>query len=318
MKYISTALLFVFVVFTIGTGVYVVGFSPPRDFPSGQIITVKEGQTLLDVSNDLKDKNVVRSAFLLRFFVIFYGGERSVGAGDYLLKSPENVLRIAEKITQGLFGVEPLRITFPEGLRLDQMADILEEKIGDFDREIFLDLAKDKEGYLFPDTYFFPRDSSETRIIEIMESNFERQISKVESDIEGFGKSLQEVIIMASLLEGEARKIEDKRMIADILWRRVEANMPLQVDAVFPFIFKQSIPRVLFSHLEVDSPYNTYLNLGLPPGPISSPGLDSIRAAVTPKQNKYFFYLSDRVGRMYYATDFEEHKQNRQFLNVSD
>ncbi len=318
MKYISAVLLFIFVAFVAGTSIYVLGFSSPRDFPSGQIITVKEGQTLLDVSNDLKEKNVIRSAFLLRFFVIFYGGERNVGSGDYLFDSPENVLRIAEKITQGLFGIEPLRVTFPEGLRLDQMADVLEEKIEDFDREIFLDLTDSKEGYLFPDTYFFPRDSSEARVVEIMESNFKRQISKVESDIEDFGKPLQEVIIMASLLEGEARNLEDKRMIADILWRRINANMLLQVDAVFPFIFKQPISRVLFSHLEVDSPYNTYTHFGLPPGPISSPGLDSVRAAVTPKENKYFFYLSDRAGRMYYATDFEEHKQNRRFLNVSD
>jgi len=121
---------------------------------------------------------------------------------------------------------------------------------------------------------------------------------------------------MASLLEEEARALETRRIIAGILWNRIKLGMLLQVDAVFPYIIGKNTYEVTLDELQVDSPYNTYKYPGLPVGPISNPGLSAIKASVTPIESKYLFYLSDKAGRMYYAENFEKHKENRiMYLN---
>jgi UPF0755 protein len=119
---------------------------------------------------------------------------------------------------------------------------------------------------------------------------------------------------MASIIEREARKSETRRIISDILWRRIELGMPLQVDAVFGYILGKSGYAPNFEDLKIISPYNTYLNRGLPPGPIANPGLDSILAAVEPKPNDWLYYLTGSDGKMYYAKTFEKHVANRVHL----
>jgi UPF0755 protein len=119
------------------------------------------------------------------------------------------------------------------------------------------------------------------------------------------------LVIMASLLEREAKTLADKRMVAGILWNRIKIGMPLQVDAVFGYIHDRATYSPSFDDLHVDSPYNTYLNKGLPPGPIDNPGLDSIIAAATPTKTSDLYYLTGSDGQMHYAKTFEQHKQNR-------
>ena len=119
---------------------------------------------------------------------------------------------------------------------------------------------------------------------------------------------------MASILEKEARKLETRKVIAGILWKRIEIGMPLQVDAVFGYIHATSTYSPTFEDLEVDSPYNTYTNRGLPPGPIGNPGLESIRAALEPTKTPYLYYLTGKDGFMYYAKTFDQHVANRRFL----
>jgi UPF0755 protein len=149
-----------------------------------------------------------------------------------------------------------------------------------------------------------------------MEQNFYHRIEPLEGLIADFGKPLDEVLTMASLLEKEARTPVSRRTIAGILWNRIDANMPLQVDAVFGYIKKGDIYSPKFSDLKVDSPYNTYKYKGLPPGPIANPSLASIRAAVTPIESSYLFYLSDRGGRMHYSTAYSQHlRYKRMYLN---
>ena len=117
---------------------------------------------------------------------------------------------------------------------------------------------------------------------------------------------------MASLIEKEADTAEDRRIVSGILWNRIDADMPLQVDAVFGYILDRSGYAPTGSDLEIDSPYNTYENRGLPPGPIANPGLDALTAALHPAATEYFYYLTGRDGLMYYAETFEEHKRNRE------
>lgn len=130
-------------------------------------------------------------------------------------------------------------------------------------------------------------------------------------DVEKSGRTLNEIITMASLIEEEANTKESRRIISGILWQRIKQGMRLQVDAVFPYIMNKFSLQLTKEDLMDDSPYNTYRYAGLPPGPISNPGWDSIYAAIYPAKTSYLYYLSDREGNMYYAKTFEEHKANK-------
>ena len=138
-----------------------------------------------------------------------------------------------------------------------------------------------------------------------------RRIKPLEQDLSAFGRPLSDVIIMASLIEEEARTDDTRRKVSGILWKRLQKGMPLQVDGVFPYIFGDKPYDLTNGDLLIDSPYNTYKYIGLPPTPISNPGLAAILAAVTPITTPYWYYLSDRDGNMHYAVTHDEHLVNR-------
>jgi len=203
-------------------------------------------------------------------------------------------------------------VTIPEGSTIYEVAKILNKNISNFNEALFLDLAKEKEGYLFPDTYFFLPNSSPEEIISIMTKNFESKTSSLLPTVEEFGKSLKDVVIMASIIEREVMTPEDRRMVSGILWKRIAIGMPLQVDAAFIYVNGTTTPGLALKDLKIDSPYNTYLYKGLPIGPIGNPGLDAIRATLEPKSSPNLYYLSDKEGVTHYARTFEEHKENKE------
>jgi len=143
-----------------------------------------------------------------------------------------------------------------------------------------------------------------------MEENFTAKTASIQKDAKKFNKTFQEILIMASILEKEVRTAEDRKIVAGILWKRIRTGMPLQVDAVFPYITQRKNRTITRDDLKIDSPYNTYINKGLPPGPIANPGLDTILAAINPKETKYLFYISDKKGIIRYASTLEEHNKN--------
>jgi len=175
-----------------------------------------------------------------------------------------------------------------------------------------LRLASTSEGFLFPDTYFFLPTASTSAIVEEMRENFNRQTASLQADLLAADKSLLEIVTMASIVEKEAYDSEDRRMIAGVLWKRIEAKMRLQVDAVFPYILGKNTFQLTKADLNYDSPYNTYRYAGLPPGPIGSPSLDAITAALNPTESPYWFYLADDEGVTHFAKDFDEHVANKQ------
>jgi len=168
-----------------------------------------------------------------------------------------------------------------------------------------------KEGYLFPDTYIFPAGATEEDVIKEMEENFAKRILPLQTQIRDFKRPLKDVLIMASLVEGEVRTTETRRQVSGILWKRLQLGMPLQVDAVFPYIIGKNTFEVTTDDLKIDSPYNTYLYVGLPPGPINNPGLDAITAAITPTPSNFLYYLTDLAGQIHYAATHAEHLINR-------
>jgi UPF0755 protein len=166
---------------------------------------------------------------------------------------------------------------------------------------------------LFPDTYYLLPNIEAKEVFTLMRDNFDKKIKELDLEIKKFNKPLVDIIKMASIVEEEGRTDFTRQMIAGILWRRLSIKMPLQVDAAFVYVNgKKDSKLITLDDLKIDSPYNTYVYRGLPPTPISNPGLNSIRATITPVTSKYFFYLSDDDGEMHYAITHDEHVANKE------
>ncbi len=291
--------------------IWVYFHSAPTDFPTGQVITIIPGESLQEITNQLKEENVIRSPFFFRVHVILEGGERRVVAGDYLLDKKEGTADIAYRLVHGQFHLPVTKITIPEGWNVNQIGNYLKKTIINFDRAKFISLAKPDEGYLFPDTYFVSSGIRPEDIILRMKSTFQEKIKTVPG-ISTTTHDLGSVVILASILEEEAPLTKDRQMIADILLRRISAGLPLQVDSTITYINGKNTYELTVDDLKINSPYNTYLYKGLPPGPISNPGTDAIFASLNPVKNKYLYYLSGGDGKIHYAVTFEQHKKNRE------
>lgn len=280
---------------------------PPSNFPTGSLVSVSQGASLSSVAADLKASGVIRSELVFRALVVALGAERSVHAGDYLFKEPKDIFAIAHALSTGAFGLEPERITIPEGATTRSMANILGNRLLRFDPEAFLEKAQPLEGYLFPDTYFFLPNATEDTVIDTMRQNFDIQLEPLMPTIASSTRSLEDLIIMASIIEKEAHIMSDRKMISGVLWNRIARGMPLQVDVTFLYTLGKHTFLLTKADLASDSPYNTYKNKGLPPTPINSPSLDSIKAALQPTKNNYLFYLADSSGTTHYSRTYEQH-----------
>ncbi len=232
-------------------------------------------------------------------------------AGDYFFTEPLSSETIASRFTHGEFGLTPIRVTIPEGSAVVDIATLFKKNLWDFNDTVFITHARGKEGYLFPDTYFFPPNISSDDVIKILNENFNKKIEGIKEEIKNFGKPVREIIIMASILEREAMTPEDRRIVSGILWKRIRIGMPLQVDSAFLYVNGETTKGLSTDDLKIDSPYNTYRYKGLPKGPIGNPGLDAIMAAIEPQSSPYLYYLSDNKGVMHYSKTFEEHKKNK-------
>jgi len=290
---------------------YIFFVKPPSDFPVDSIIIIEKGTTLSETSRILEERSIIRSPFLFKSLVILSAGEGGVVSGEYFFKKREGVFSVVRDVTGGEYGLAPKKVILPEGATVSEMAHILADTFPSFDADNFLRLAKDDEGYLFPDTYLFLPNVEEEQVYQELRDTFDERVGGLKREIERSGSTLHEIITMASLLEEEARTQETREIISGILWKRLEIGMALQVDAVFPYIIGKNTFELTLEDLEVDSPYNTYKYRGLPLGPISNPGLVSIGAALNPAESPYLFYLSDKKGVMHYSPDFEGHKINK-------
>jgi len=286
----------------------------PQAFPEGGIVFIEKGVTVAEAGRLLEAQHVVRSSAFFSWLVKSFGIEGGVRSGTYVFEHPASVFSVAKRLNRGEFGSALVRVTIPEGSNVREMGDILETHMPGFDKVRFVEKAAPYEGYLFPDTYLFAPGVTADTVIVAMRDNFDEQVASLKEDITAFGAPLEDVVVMASLLEKEARQYETKRLVSGILWKRLDIGMPLQVDAVFGYIFGTTTFSPTFDQLEIDSPYNTYLYPGLPPGPIANPGLDSLKAAVNPEPSPFLYYLTGSDGTMHYAKTFDEHVANRRFL----
>lgn len=315
MSFSSFKPIYVLIVIILTLGFFYIKVSAaPDNFPKGQIISIEDGAGLVEVSNSLQRDNVIRSALLFRTIAIILRGEKSMQSGDYFLEDKQNVLLVARRVVGGDHGIEVAKITIPEGFTVKKISNLFDSRFKLFDHSYFESNAK--EGFMFPDTYFVGVNASASSTMDLLSKNFNKKIITLSDDIDKFGKPLESVITMASILEGEARTLEDKMIVSGILWKRINKGIPLQVDTSFVYINGKTTKDLTMTDLKIDSPYNTYLYTGLPPTPISNPGLLSIQAAVNPTTTPYLYFLTDNEGKMHYARTFNEHIKNKQrYLN---
>lgn len=289
--------------------VFLVLFSAPPGFPTGAYIKIEEGAPLKEMARVFEERGVVTDARLFELTTRLLGDDQRIPAGYYFFSRKENMIWVAMRLLSGDFETSAIRITVPEGSTVREIAGILLQKVPEFNYRAFLE--RSLEGHMFPDTYFFrPGQSTET-ILSVFENNFRNRLLKVQKAIAASGHTQDEILTMASILEKEASKTKDRQLIAGVLWHRIDIDMPLQVDAVFPYIMGKNTFELTLEDLKFDSPYNTYKYKGLPPGPINNPGLDSITAAATPIPTKNIFFLSDKAGNFHYARTYAEHLANK-------
>lgn len=281
--------------------------SPPVQFSGEVRVDVDKGKSVLSIARELEQKGIVRSAKVTTNLLVSMHGEKRIKAGIYIFKEPQSVFVIAQRLVTGEFGYVPVKVTIPEGTNFMQLARIIHAKYPDMATSTLEPKLRRHEGFLFPDTYFFPPMATEEDIITKLQDTFRRKTENLKDDIEASGRTLEEIIILASILEEEVQTTEDRKMVADLLYRRMEMGMPLQVDATLGYLTGKGSAELSLKDLRADSEYNTYTRKGLPPTPISNPGLDTITAAINPTPNNHLFYLSDKDGITHFAETYAEH-----------
>lgn len=274
---------------------------------------IERGAGVNRIAADLQKEGLIRNALVFKIITRQLNLSTRLQAGVYQLSPAMDAREIAQALTVGR---DDTTVTIREGLRREEIAAEFEKVLGteQFDTQEFLRLTQGKEGYLYPSTYSIAKTTTTAEVVELLEQTFNQQIETIAADIERSPYSLNQIITMASIVEREAR--EDRAIVAGILWKRLEAGMPLQVDATLQYAKgydqtrKTWWPTPLSVDKEINSPYNTYQNTGLPPAPIASPSLDAIEATVNYQESDYWFYLTDNQGHMRYGEDYDQHLQN--------
>jgi UPF0755 protein len=248
----------------------------PSNFPEKKVVTVDKKLTIDQIGMLLKENHVIQSPLIFKTLIF----KRNVKAGEYYFDKEESIFSIVNRLIIGKSNLPMIRITIPEGSNNEQIGAIIWGKVPNFNAPLFLKKGFALQGRLFPDTYDIPLTADEDFVISLLKNTFDKKAGKV-SD---------ETVNMAAILEEEGSNAENRKMIANILWRRLKIGMPLQVDVA----------------------RETYKWKGFPSKPITNPGLQSIQAAQEPTPNSYLYYISDKDGIFHYAKTYDEHLVNIQ------
>lgn len=277
-----------------------------------------------EIAHRLRSLGLIRSQWAFLAVGRLLGELGHLQAGEYELDPTMSPVEILDKLSRG--DVRAYWITIPEGTTLRDVARILEQqRLADPTRFMLLATRaglrlgsdygitrRNLEGYLFPDTYKVPRGMSEEQLVRMMLAAFRREVlrgMREEIQTRTNGLSVEDSIILASLVEREARLPEERARIAGVLLNRLRRGMPLECDATVQYALGKTKPRLLYEDLKIDSPYNTYRHAGLPPGPICNPGRAAIRAALKPEKHDYLFYVADgKTGGHLFSRTFAEHQ----------
>lgn len=297
---------------------------------------IQKGEGAKEISINLKKDGLIRHTSIFRAYVLIKRVSKKLQAGQYRLSPAMNMQTIVYKIVSG--EIVKKKITIIEGWNLKDIGEYLENQgiaekkeffaltgypaefysdsdlpsPKDFGGEFDFLAGKSKkvslEGYLFPDTYEISFGDNVEDIVRKMLVNFGNKLSDdLRAEINNQGKTICQVITMASLIEKEVRTLEDKKIVSGIFWKRIKTGKPLQSCATINYITGKNDRGALLEDIEIDSPYNTYKYYGLPLGPISNPALDSILAAIYPRETDYLYYLSTPEGKTIFSKTLKEH-----------
>jgi len=283
---------------------------------------IRKSESLEEISRRLEEEDLIQSSFAFKVYVLVKGLPKKIQAGEFRLYPGMNLEEIANQLIHGTLDIW---VTIPEGWRSEQIAQELSKKGFNIDIESWELEIKNLayEGYLFPDTYLFPRGASLEEIIEIMRKNFDQKFdSRLKAELTKKELTINQVLVLASIVEREVKLGKDRPIVAGILVKRWKNDWPLQVDATIQYAVASTAcgklsfdcewwPKGLTGKdFEIESSFNSYKNKGLPLAPICNPGLESIKAVLYWQESPYWFYLSDRDGKIHFAQTIQEHQAN--------
>jgi UPF0755 protein len=290
-------------------------------------VTIEKGETLSSITNKLKEEKITKHPFLFKTWVKLTRNERKLKAGRYAFEKPSSIREIVRILVRGR---SFLPVTIPEGAKLREIAWLFSKK-GHMDKDRFMELAFDTlfikrlgidennlEGYLFPDTYFIYDSIPANEVIRMMVKRFfELWSDTLRERAEEMKFSMHEIITLASIVQAEARVKSEMPIIASVYYNRLKAERLLQCDATIQYILKKHKKRILYSDLRIDSPYNTYMYPGLPPGPICSPGEDAIKATLYPETTNYYYFVARGDGTHIFSKTAKEHERARMMVRLN-
>ena len=280
-----------------------------------KVVNIPSGTNAKEIVYILEKNEIIRkNNYTFRILIKLMKLEDQLKYGEYNLSPSMNMLQILDKLVKG--EVIVYKITIPEGYTSSQIAELL-EKNEIAEKEAFLKLVKDSEktpeGYLFPDTYEVPKKYGAEKIVKVMLANFNQValVNKFTDKAEEIGFSLDEIIILASIIEKEAKFSEEKSKVSSVFHNRLKTGMKLQSCATIQYILEEPKEKLDENDLKIESPYNTYLYKGLPPEAICNPGLDSIMAALEPEEEDYLYFVLGENGRHIFSKTYQEHLKNK-------
>ena len=279
---------------------------------------IPRGASLKTIAATLYEKELIRDKWAFEMYVRYHRLGRKLQAGEYVVQRNLTFEEMVQILQNGRSS--EIKITIPEGFTISQIDERL-AKLGLIEQGAFAYCAahcvfsfssESLEGYLFPSTYYVAVDGfTSKKFIEQLYATFQQQLKPYRTDIANSERTLDEIVIVASMVEREAITDDEMPQIADVIWKRLDDGMPLGIDATTRYELNDWKRALYAEDFEGDSPYNTRRNAGLPPTAISNPGIRAFAAAINPETNDYYYYLHDSSGRVHFARTHDEHVQNK-------
>ncbi|GGH48104.1 aminodeoxychorismate lyase [Paenibacillus silvae] len=330
-------LLLVLLILAAGAAGFIWSMMRPVEASSQPVVfEIKSGSGTSRIADQLQQEGLIRNSLVFKGYLKWNKLGGKFMAGKYSMNPGVTYDEIIHKLNSGdVVPEEMVKFTIPEGYTVLQMADKLSAE-GIVDKKEFLKLANEPsafdgeimksipvdeelryalEGYLFPETYEMKKGSTTHDVMQRMLEEFETRVNSIpdlQAKLEEKKLSLHELLTIASLVEREVVVDKERALVSGVIYNRIKDDMKLEIDATVQYLLDKPKARLLFKDLKVQSPYNTYLNKGLPPGPIASPSLASINAALNPEASEYLFYVTKKDGTSghLFAKTYKEHQQN--------
>ncbi|NQV88834.1 MAG: endolytic transglycosylase MltG [Parcubacteria group bacterium] len=308
---------------------YLIG---PSDAAESVAFDVEQGASVEAIAKALSDAEMITSPFFFKVYVRL--NDVILQAGSFEITPGSSIRSIVSELAYA--EASEVEVTFPEGFTSSQMGAVVVDAFESVSEDDWNEVSGEAgkwmvtasnilagipqgqglEGYLFPDTYRFREDVSAQTIVDTMVLTLKRRMAESEivipdSLVFNNGLTVHEVMTLASIVEREVQSVEDMKIVAGIFFTRLQIGMALQADSTVNYITGKSDPGVSLEDSRINSPYNTYKNLGLPPGPISNPGMNSIAAVLDPVDSEYLYFLTTPEGEVIYAASFDQHIANK-------